>query len=658
MYYAQGVLNTNQDTIVATRNGILVQDNVEETTSNTFRTTVRRLQWYDPLAQTFLVTEDGGAFVTKVDLYFAQKDDTLPVEVEIREVINGYPGPKIMPFARRVLNPADVNVSDTAATATTFTFPSPVYLKQAEYCVVVMTSSLHYRLWISEMGQVDVGGGNRLVSRQPYLGVLFKSQNNSTWNAIQAEDMKFTLYRANFTPNTTGTLALTNDNIGNETTAEDGSTEVYGKSLGRNPLVLTNSSTVMQVKHIDHGMYSTSNNVTITGAKSGISTTLNGAITATATSLTLTSATGFEASNLSSRCYVKIGNEIMFGTLSSTTIGSLTRGDAGTTAAAHANGATVELYQILKTPLDQINKTHTALANIQMDSYTISLTTAPTITGASTSAEVGDVSVFASENYRLELLKTSISALELPETTLTASVKTTSGTSPAGSESSFSTATTSTVIPLNENFKFDTSRIIASKINETNELGGAKSFFLDIGLSTTVANLSPVIDFDRLSVIAVGNRINNVDTSSDVFPTTDFVPSTEPDGDQNAFIYITKRIPLENPATALKVFFAGHKHSSAEIKVLFKILRSDSADDFDELGYEFFNTTGTTDAVTPSSLNDRDFQQYLYTAGVTDDGIGEPLPEFIQFAIKIVGQGTNAAEPIRIRDLRVIALAT
>ena len=54
-------------------------------------------------------------------------------------------------------------------------------------------------------------------------------------------------------------------------------------------------------------------NILITGASSGISTTLNGAITATATSLTLTSATGFEASNLSSRCYVKIGNEIMFG---------------------------------------------------------------------------------------------------------------------------------------------------------------------------------------------------------------------------------------------------------------------------------------------------------------------------------------------------------
>ena len=78
-------------------------------------------------------------------------------------------------------------------------------------------------------------------------------------------------------------------------------------------------------------------------------------------------------------------------------------------------------------------------------------------------------------------MKNIIGAMELPDTQITASVKTTSGTSPAGSESSFTTDTSSTVIPLNENFKFDTSRLIASSVNETNELGGAKSFFLDIG---------------------------------------------------------------------------------------------------------------------------------------------------------------------------------
>ena len=39
-------------------------------------------------------------------------------------------------------------------------------------------------MWISQLGELDVGAGNRLVSRQPSLGVLFKSQNNRTWNAV------------------------------------------------------------------------------------------------------------------------------------------------------------------------------------------------------------------------------------------------------------------------------------------------------------------------------------------------------------------------------------------------------------------------------------------------------------------------------------------
>ena len=127
---------------------------------------------------------------------------------------------------------------------------------------------------------------------------------------------------------------------------------------------------------------------------------------------------------------------------------------------------------------------------------------------------------------------------------------------------------------------------------------------------------------------------------------------------QNAFIYITKKIALESPATAIKVIFSAHKHNSATIKTLFKTLRSDDASDFDELGYTFFNDDGDPDTTVRNSLSDGDFQEYVYTAGVTDDGIGEPLPEFSQFQIKIVMQGTDAANPPLIKDLRVIALAT
>ena len=41
------------------------------------------------------------------------------------------------------------------------------------------------------MGESDVGGTNRLISGQPHLGSLFKSQNNRTWDAVQSQDKNF-----------------------------------------------------------------------------------------------------------------------------------------------------------------------------------------------------------------------------------------------------------------------------------------------------------------------------------------------------------------------------------------------------------------------------------------------------------------------------------
>jgi hypothetical protein len=354
--------------------------------------------------------------------------------------------------------------------------------------------------------------------------------------------------------------------------------------------------------------------------------------------------------------FIKIDNEIIRGTLSTLTFTSNLRGVAGTTVAAHSSGATIELYQLAEVPLTEINKTHTAIANIDMDSYTVALTTAPTVSGASTIAEVGGINTYATENYRFETFKTQISKLELPKTSIVGSIKSTSGTSPSGTETSFITETSSNTFALGENFDLDTTRIVCSTINESNELAGAKSLFIPLTLSTTNPNVTPVIDLDRASMLAIGNELNSINSSSDVY--ANYNASTEPEGDNNAAIYITKKVALENPATALKVFFAGNVLGTAEVEVLFKILRSDSADDFDDLGYEFFNTDGSPDSTVATSLARTDFQQYVYSAGVKDDGIGDSLPEFIQFAIKIVMKGTNSAQPPKIKDLRAIALAT
>jgi hypothetical protein len=177
-------------------------------------------------------------------------------------------------------------------------------------------------------------------------------------------------------------------------------------------------------------------------------------------------------------------------------------------------------------------------------------------------------------------------------------------------------------------------------------------------MSTDSVRISPVIDTGRMSMIAVANRLNNIDSSSDVYPTTNYVPSTYPEGDQNAAVYLTKQVTLDTSATGLKVLFAAHRSSTSDIKVMYKILRSDASDDFDDLGYTYFNSDGSPDSAVNPSASLNDFQEYQYTAGVTDDGIGAPLEEFISFQIKIIMQGTNSAEPPRIKALRVLALGT
>ena len=163
-------------------------------------------KWADPLAQSFEVQDPNGVFLTKCDIFFKSKDTTgIPVTLQVRTMQTGFPTQEILPFGEVVLEPNQVNISDDGQTATTFTFPSPVYLESGKaYCVVLLSASNSYTVWISRMGEQDVTTLNLaesekiLVSQQPLLGSLFKSQNGATWDPSQLEDLKFTLYRAEF----------------------------------------------------------------------------------------------------------------------------------------------------------------------------------------------------------------------------------------------------------------------------------------------------------------------------------------------------------------------------------------------------------------------------------------------------------------------------
>ena len=133
---------------------------------------------------------------------------------------------------------------------------------------------------------------------------------------------------------------------------------------------------------------------------------------------------------------------------------------------------------------------------------------------------------------------------------------------------------------------------------------------------------------------------------------------TEADGDNNSSIYITKKVSLANGATALKVYFDAVQQADADIKVLYKIQRPDSAVPFEDQAWSFFNITGAPDSTVTLSKSREDFKEYTYFAGTKQNGIGDPLDEFNAFAIKIVLRGKNSSLPPLIKDFRTIALAT
>lgn len=227
-FFASGVLETKQDTVLGIRNANVRKDpktdtprTIESTNTgsgaqNLVLDVNQRIDitgeqitssvYRDPLAQSFVVSQTNGVYASKLDLYFQSKDDKLPVIVQLRSIESGLPSTNVLPFSEVEVFPAQIAISTDAQVSTAVTFKAPVYLEnKKEYAVVLLSDSTNYSVWISRMGEEDITTVNlpesakKIVSNQPYLGSLFKSQNGSTWEPSGYEDLKFTLYKAQFT---------------------------------------------------------------------------------------------------------------------------------------------------------------------------------------------------------------------------------------------------------------------------------------------------------------------------------------------------------------------------------------------------------------------------------------------------------------------------
>jgi len=255
-YHAQGLLETKEERIISTKVPRLVQSELRDDRTLVDTQVSETTTWVDPVAETFLVDKDGGIMLKSVDLYFRSKDANIPVRVTVRTTQNGIPTQRIVPGADKILYPSSVNTSTNAATATNFAFDFPVYLAQdTEYAVVITSQSDNYEVYVAEMGGFDLTDTTKRITKQPYNGVFFSSQNASTWTPEQSKDLKFKLNRASFNGSSTK-ITFCNDTIPT-------------KTLQANPFYFTSGSTTVKVFHKNHGMHLAGSSVTISGVPAG-----------------------------------------------------------------------------------------------------------------------------------------------------------------------------------------------------------------------------------------------------------------------------------------------------------------------------------------------------------------------------------------------------
>ena len=449
------------------------------------------------------------------------------------------------------------------------------------------------------------------------------------------------------------------------------------------------SGNFIKVEHFDHGMYANTNKLTIKDAQSSVApTTLSTVLTSQQIStISIGNTSNFAtfegiAVSVNNPGYVIIENEIIKYTQAANgtlTIASSGRGIDSTIVTQHDANSLVYKYELNGVSLRRINKTHDISdLNIGLDEYYIeidrsSLTgigrstdgtpaTMPQVSFTS-EANLGGSKVLATENIQYSSIVPHYDIITPgSSTSATAIIRTTSGTSIGGNETSF-LDNGFEPIQLNSLNSLRSVRLVCSKENETEYLGNLprnKSFTTGITLNTSDSNLSPIIYLDTAFTEFISSRLNS--------PISDYAADNRVNSvlnDPHSAVYVSNTVNLSQPATTLKVILSAYRHSSADFRVLYSLIRPDSSEidqsfelfpGYDNLkyttteGYKVLDkskNSGRPDTFVSPSL-DNQFLEYQFTAN--------DLDLFTGYTIKIVMSGTNQARPPRIKELRTIAV--
>lgn len=402
----------------------------------------------------------------------------------------------------------------------------------------------------------------------------------------------------------------------------------------------------LKFDHRNHGMHSSTNKVKVTNFVTDLPpTTLSADLSVTDTSISVADGTifsTFEGSDVgvANTGYLQIDNEIIsYNTVSGNTITISSRGVDSSLISTHQINSLVYKYEFNSVSLTRINKEHDIDPREKtFNSYHIKVEGNGKTFGATKVGGGNNLQV--SQNIPFEAIDPRLNTIVPSGTNISGRVKTTSGTSISGTEASFVDKGYEPV-SLNKLNYFDTPRIVASKVNEYNLLGNTKSFALELTLSSNKSDVSPIIDLTNSNVIVISNLVDDKVDNFELDSRTK-IPGLDP----NSAIYETKKIELEFSSNSLYVQFDAHRFEQSDIRVFYKLYRSDS-EDFQQV-YVPFNANGSPDTFVSPNEKENTFSEYKFTA--------DNLPEYNAFMIKVVMTSTNQAKPPRIKNFRSIAL--
>ena len=126
---------------------------------------------------------------------------------------------------------------------------------------------------------------------------------------------------------------------------------------------------------------------------------------------------------------------------------------------------------------------------------------------------------------------------------------------------------------LKENNIFSSPRVIANDALEvTNLPAGEKSATIQVNMTSSSPNVSPVLDMQRASLWVTHNRIDNADSAgssvNNINTPIQFINETDKTGGTALSKHITRPVTLAASAVGLKIILAANRPSVCDFEAV------------------------------------------------------------------------------------------